>query len=69
MDLLLILLSFILGIVFLVAVGKLFTIAADLRRLVMLGLCSQGAFEPKYCEAYKMKVASKLRLPDSAIRP
>ena len=69
MDLVLVLLSFILGIFFLVAVGKLFTIAADLRRLVMLELCSQEAFEAKYCEAYKMKVASRVRLPDSAIQP
>jgi len=69
MDLVLVLLSFILGIFFLVAVGTLFTIAADLRRLVMLELCSQGAFEQEYRDAYKMKVASKVLLPSSAIRP
>jgi hypothetical protein len=69
MDLLLVLLSFILGIFVLVAVGKLFTIATDLRRLVMLELCSQGAFEREYCDAYKKTVAEKVRVPFSAIKP
>jgi hypothetical protein len=53
MDLLLFILSFFLAIFVLVAVGKLFSIAHDLRRLVMLELCSQGVFDPKYCDAYK----------------
>jgi hypothetical protein len=68
MDLVLVLLSFILGIFVLVAVGKLFTIAHDLRRLVMLELCSQGAFDSKYCDAYKATVAEKVRVPFSAIQ-
>lgn len=67
MDLLLFILSFFLGIFVLVAVGKLFTITHDLRRLVTLALCSQGAFEPEYCDAYKKTVAEKVRVPFSAI--
>jgi hypothetical protein len=69
MDGLLFVLSLVLGIFVLVAVGKLFTIAADLRRLVMLELCSQGAFEPNYCDAYRATVADKVRVPFSAIQP
>jgi hypothetical protein len=69
MDLVIGFLSFIFGIFVLIALGKLFAIAQDVRRLVMLELCSQGAFEKEYWDAYKTKVASKLRLPDSAIRP
>ena len=69
MDLLFFILSVVLGIFVLVAVGKLFTIAHDLRRLVMLELCAQGAFEPKYYDAYKTAVADKVRVPFSAIQP
>ena len=68
MDGLLFVLSLVLGTFVLVAVGKLFTIARDLRRLVMLELCSQGAFEPKYSDAYKTTLAEKVRVPFSAIQ-
>jgi hypothetical protein len=69
MEFILAVVSLALSIFVLVAVGKLFAIAHDLRRLVMLELCSQGAFDPKYCDAYKATVADKVRVPFSAIQP
>jgi hypothetical protein len=63
MEFILAVLSLALSIFILIAIGKLFSIAHDLRRLVMLELCSQGAFEPKYCDAYKAAVADKVRVP------
>ena len=42
MDLALVIVSLFLGIILWAAVAKVFTIAADVRRLVMLELCAQG---------------------------
>jgi hypothetical protein len=68
MDLALVIVSLFLGIILWAAVAKVFTIAADVRRLVMLELCAQGAFPKAYGDAYRIRVAEKIRLPDSAIR-
>ena len=60
--------SLIVSVFLLVAIGKLFSIERSLQRLVMLELCDKGLFRKEYCERYQKEVAFATVVPIEGYR-
>jgi hypothetical protein len=63
MELIVAVVSLIVSVFLLVAIGKLFSIERSLHRLVMLELCDKGVLRKEYCEQYKREVAYATVIP------
>ena len=68
MELIVAVVSLIVSVFLLVAIGKLFSIERSLHRLVMLELCDKGVFRKEYCEKYQKEVAYATVVPIEGYR-